>query len=163
MQAAGSRSLTLFGLVLVAVLAGVFLREGARGIAAHLPRPNWSPHFVGSWLLCSATLAALLVAPGVLHSGSALGPAQALVHSAVTGGWSEVPAVLMVGLVLTASLHGVRRLLYELVRLHRRVYDVRWSPVATCGAPADLRRPTFAPLTVGWSDRGPPVTALAAF
>ena len=37
-QAAGSRLLTLFGLALVAVLAGVFLREGARGIAAPVPQ-----------------------------------------------------------------------------------------------------------------------------
>jgi len=162
MQVAGSGAAALCGLVLLTALSGVFVREGGRGLGARVPRPGWSPRFLGSWLLCSAMLGALLIVPDVLHAWSALGPAQPLAHSVVAGGWSAVPAVLMVGLVLAATLHGVHWLLRKFVPLQPRGYDARSSVVAICGAAAGLHS-SATPLRAGWSDRGPPAAALAAF
>jgi hypothetical protein len=162
LQAAGSRPVTLGALVLLAAGAGSFLRESGRGLAASVPRPGWSLRFVGSWMLCSTALAALLVAADLLHALPAIGHAQPLAHLVAPGAWSMAPAVLLVGLVLAASLHGAHWLLLELVRLRRRPGEVRSPLVALCVAVVE-QRCVAAPLRAGWSDRGPPTAVLAAF
>jgi hypothetical protein len=152
---------TLLALALLAALSGLCLRESARGLARSLPRPGWSGALAGSWMLCSAALAALLLAANLAHVLPAIGPAQPLAHSVAAGGWSTAPAVLLVGLLLAASLSGARWLLLEFVRL-RRAPDVPWHsglslPLISFAQPA-----VAAPLRAGWSDRGPPAAALAA-
>lgn len=162
LHGAGSRSVTLSALVLLTAGAGLFLRESGRGLAASVPRPGWSLRFAGSWMLCSAALAALFVAAGLFHALPTIGRAQPLARSVLAGMWSAAPAVLLVGLVLAASLYGARWLLLELVQTRQRLGDVRTPGLALCAASVD-RRPATAPLRAGWSDRGPPTAALATF
>lgn len=158
-----SGSVTLWAIVLLAVAAASFLREGGRGLAARVPRPGWSLRFVGSWMLCSAVIAGLLAAAGLFHVVPAIGHAQPLVHSVVPGAWSAVPTMLLVGLLLAASLYGARWVLLKLVRPRKRPGDFRSPPPGLCVVRAD-QRPAAAPLRAGWSDRGPPAgVPLAAF
>jgi hypothetical protein len=160
LPAAGSRPVALCGLLSLVVLAGFLLREGGRGIAARVPRPGWSLRFASSWALYSAAIAVLLFVPEVLREWSSVGSVHPLAHSVLAGGWSAVPAVLMVGLVLTASLHGVRWLLRKLVRPQPRASRAHASRMPIRRAAAE-GHPAAAPLTAGWSDRGPPAAAPA--
>ncbi len=161
MHAAGSGSATLGVLALLAAGAAMFLRESGRGLAVSVPRPGWSRCFVGSWLFCSVALAVLLVAANLLHALPAVGHAQPL-GLGVAAAWPTVPAVLLAGLVLAASLRGARLLWFELVRLCRRTGSVR-APLLALRVAVVERRCAAAPLRAGWSDRGPPARALAAF
>jgi hypothetical protein len=159
----GSGSPTLWATALVAVGAGSFLRESGRGLASRLPRPTWSLEFAGSWMLCSAVVAGLLAAAGLFHFVSATGHPQPFVNSVMAGAWSALPTVMLVGLLLAASLCGARWLLVKLVRPRKRAGEFRAPPRLLRLVGAD-RRPAAAPLTAGWSDRGPPRrAALAAF
>jgi hypothetical protein len=161
-RGAGSSSVTLWALVVLAVGAGVCLRESARGLAASVPRPGWSLTFVGSWMLCSAALAAFLIAANLFNALPDFGHTQLLVHSGVAGMWPAGSAVLLVGLVLAASLRGVRWLLLELVGLRHRAVAAR-APSLVLLVLRVEQRVAVAPLRAGWSDRGPPTAGLAAF
>jgi hypothetical protein len=113
-------------------------------------------------MLCSGVLAVLLVAANLFHASSVLGHAQPLSQLVASGIWSATPAVLLAGLVLASSLHGARCLLLQLVRLRRPTGAAR-SPLRALGLAVVDQRSGVAPLRAGWSDRGPPTAALAAF
>lgn len=163
-QGFGSHSATLWPLVPLAVVAGVLLRDGCRGVLARTPRPRWSLRFVGSWMLCSALLAGLLAVAGLVHVAPIVGHAQPLTHVALVRALSSVPAVLAVGLLMAVSLCAVRRLLFAFVRERRWLADAQ-PPRFVLRLVSAVWRPAAAPLRAGWSDRGPPpaTSLLAAF
>jgi hypothetical protein len=157
-----SRSGTVGAVVLLAIAAGLLLRHSGRGLAARVPRPaGWSLRFVGLWVLCTAVLAGLLGAAGLLHAVTSVGHVQPLTHSLVAGAWSAAPTVLSVGLLLAASLYGLRWLLFELGGERKRLGDLRALVSGSRVVSADLP-PAVAPLGAGWSDRGPPASRLLA-
>jgi len=128
-------------LIVVALGAGVMLREAGRGLVLRLPRPRWSARFAGTWAGSSGLLLTVLMA-----SGGSPGP----------GAWISIPLAVCLGLVLAASLHGARRLLWSLARLRSRIpVRIRASAVLIPCA-LTLTAPVPAPLLAGWSDRGPP-------
>jgi hypothetical protein len=130
-------------LIAVALGGGVMLREAGRGLAQRLPRPRWSPSFVGAWAGSSGLLLTVLLASG----GSLGSGASTSIAVAVAVG---------VGLVLAASLQGVRRLLCSMAPLRDPIHvRCRASPaLMACALTLFAKVP--APLLAGWSDRGPP-------
>jgi hypothetical protein len=129
-------------LVVAALGAGVMLREAGRGLGLQLPRPRWSVKFVGAWAGSSGLLVAVLLA-----SGGSLGFAA----------WISIVVAAGLGVVLAASWHRARRLLWSLARLRHRVpIRIRGSVVAIpCALTVTGSAP--APLLAGWSGRGPPL------
>jgi hypothetical protein len=128
-------------LIVAAFGAGVMLREAGRGLVSQLPRPRWSAMFAVTWAGSSGLLLTAL-----LTSGGSLG----------FGAWISIPLAVGLGLVLTTSLHGARRLLWCLARVRGRIpIRVRASAVPIPCA-LTMTAPVGAPLLAGWSDRGPP-------
>jgi len=128
-------------LVVVALGAGVMLREAGRGLAVQLPRPRWSVRFAGTWAGSSMLLLAVLLA-----SGSSLG----------FGGWISIALAVCLGVVLAASLYGARRLLTACTRFRGRMPVRIRAPAVVIPCDLTLTGPVPAPLLAGWSDRGPP-------
>jgi hypothetical protein len=141
---------------LLALGAGLMLREAARGLSLRIAPPRWSTSLVGLWLLCSAALAAVLCGQDLcrelITSGHPGGGAASLFGSA---GWTSIPVAMLVGFVLAASLHGACWVFHEARRLRRRTSGRRRS-VAVARVTTVGLRPVLAPLLAGWSDRGPP-------
>ena len=152
---------SLWELGLAGTGAAWLLRESGRGLAVGVRRPAWSLSFVGLWMLCSLVLATVLAAVASFHAAG-IAQDQASVGSLATATWSAVPAGLLIGFVLAASLHGARWLLLELVRLRRRASVVRSPGLLLRGISFD-QRTAAAPLRAGWPDRGPPTASPAAF
>jgi len=69
-------------LIVVALGAGVMLREAGRGLVLRLPRPRWSARFAGTWAGSSGLLLTVLMA-----SGGSPGPGASL-HGARRLLWS---------------------------------------------------------------------------
>jgi hypothetical protein len=129
-------------LIVVALAAGVMLREAGRGLGQQLPRSRWSVRLAGAWAGSSALLSLPLLAPG---------------GSLSAGAWISILVAGGLGLVLAASWHGARRLLWSLARLrHRLPVRVR-APAVAVPCALTLTAPVPAPLLAGWSDRGPPL------
>jgi ABC-type nitrate/sulfonate/bicarbonate transport system permease component len=128
-------------LILVALGAGVMLREAARGLACRLPRPRWSAGFVGTWAGSSVLLLTVLLA-----SASSLG----------SGTWISIALAVCLGLVLAASLPRARQLLSALTRLRRRIPARTRASTVPIPCALTVAAPVPAPLLAGWSDRGPP-------
>jgi len=127
--------------MVAALGAGVMLREAGRGLVSQLPRPRWSARFAGTWAGSSGLLLTILLA-----SSSSVG----------FGAWISIPLAVGLGLVLAASLHGARRLLWSLARVRSRIpIRVRASAVPIPCA-LTVTAPVGVPLLAGWSDRGPP-------
>jgi len=127
--------------MVAALGAGVMLREAGRGLVSQLPRPRWSARFAGTWAGSSGLLLTILLA-----SSSSVG----------FGAWISIPLAVGLGLVLAASLHGARRLLWSLARVRGRIpIRVRASAVPIPCA-LTVTAPVGVPLLAGWSDRGPP-------
>ncbi|MFZ0384335.1 MAG: hypothetical protein WAL22_01610 [Solirubrobacteraceae bacterium] len=140
-HASGLHFATPWILVVAALGAGSALRAAGRGLSRQLPRPRWSATVAGAWAGSSSLLVTAL-----LVSESSLG----------SGAWISVLVAVGLGLVLTASWSGARRLL-SLARLrHRMPMRIRGSAVLI---PCALKLTPSAPasLLAGWSDRGPPV------
>jgi hypothetical protein len=127
-------------LIVVAVAAGVMLREAGRGLISQLPHPQWSARFIATWTASSGLLLTVLLASHGTLSVST---------------WILIPLAACLGLVLAASLHGVHRLL-RMVQLRRRI-PMRIRAFAVASSPAlSVAAAVPAPLLAGWSDRGPP-------
>lgn len=82
-------------------------------------------------------------------------------HPLAAAGWTAVvPAVVCAGLLLAASLHGAEWLLISVTRLRVRLGLARRRQLRVHVAWVEPS-PVAEPLRTGWSDRGPPVAALA--
>lgn len=142
--------------VLLALVAGGFLRSLGRAFAGQTSLPRYTASLVGLWLACSATLVAIFAFQELLEGFFVAGHPAGLVGIFGYGGWWAIPASLCVGFVLAGLLHGARRVVERVAESRAHALGI------TIGAPQLVARPRdavlvgFAPLVGGWSDRGPP-------
>jgi hypothetical protein len=155
-------SIRTWVIALVALATGTLLLEIGRGLPAHVGRPPRSLRLVGLWLLCFSTLVALVgcqvLVSGLLHGGHSAG----LVTMFGTGTWSSICSAAGVGLVLAASLGGACWVLQKVARWRRVEVALRRPDLAIRRVSSIVMAPTPVPLMAGWSDRGPPASALLA-
>jgi hypothetical protein len=142
--------------LLIALVAGGFLRALGRAFAGRPSAPRYKMSLAALWLACSLCLVAIYAGQEFLEGLFATGHPSGLIGIFGYGGWWSIPAAAGVGFVLAALLYGANWLV-------RRVAEARagaqpgWS-----GRPLPVVRPRdavlvgLAPLVGGWSDRGPP-------
>jgi hypothetical protein len=142
--------------LLIALVAGGFLRALGRALAGNTSLPRYTLSLAGLWLACSTALVAIFVAQELLEGVLAAGHPAGLAGIFGYGGWWSIPAALCLGLVVAAIFHGARwalRTVAERCRSHsprrgntacRPRWDGGWIPLR------------LAPLAGGWSGRGPP-------
>ncbi|HUA45851.1 MAG TPA: hypothetical protein VMA77_11520 [Solirubrobacteraceae bacterium] len=142
--------------VLMALVAGGFLRALGRAFEGHTSLPRYTSSLVGLWLACAACLVAIFAAQELLEGFFLTGHPAGWVGVFGYGGWWSIPAALCVGFVLAALLHGAHWVVRRVEESRSQVKRA-WS-----GAPLPVARPldvlvaSPAPLVGGWSDRGPP-------
>jgi hypothetical protein len=143
--------------VLLAAVAGGFLRALGRAFSGQTSLPRYTVSFAGLWLACAAALVAIFACQEFLEGLIATGHPAGWAGIFGYGGWWSIPAAVSVGLVLAAFLHGARWVLGAVAR--RRVRSrVGWGAVAPIVAPAvKFVVAPIAPLVAGWSGRGPPL------
>jgi hypothetical protein len=145
-------------IVLVLALAvGGFLRGLGRAMGGECSLPRYTASLAAMWLTCSACLLAVYVSQEFLEGLVAAGHPAGLAGIFGYGGWWSIPASLAVGLVLASILHGARWVLREAVLRSRMraPAPVRRAPAVR--GPFSVPAPRLAPLSRGWSGRGPPV------
>jgi hypothetical protein len=148
-------SLVPWVVVLLALLAGIFLRALGRAFAGETSLRRYTISFAALWLVCVACLVVIYVFQELLEGFVVSGHPAGLLGVFGYGGWWSIPVALCVGLVLAAVFHGARWALDGIAR--RRARTLR-SPAAAPPAPrpADVLLPRLAPLAGGWSGRSPP-------
>ena len=144
-------------MLLLAVVAGGFLRELGRAFAGQMSLPRYTLSFGGMWLACSVCLVAIFVCQEFLEGLFAAGHPAGLVGIFGYGGWWAIPAAVCVGLMLAAWFHGARWVLYEVARRRVRRRHAWTGPARVVPRPRDVVTVQLAPLVGGWSGRGPPV------
>jgi hypothetical protein len=149
-------SLVPWIVVLIALVAGGFLRSLGKAFAGHTSLSRFTLSFSALWLVCSAALVAIYVSQELLEGFVATGHPAGLVGVFGYGGWWSIPVALCVGLVLAAVFHGARWFLETIARRHDARRVVRNDAVPAIRATPDPLLPRLAPLVGGWSDRGPP-------
>jgi hypothetical protein len=153
----GSQALdgsTRWALLLLALGSALSLREMTRGLKSHINRPAWSRALLRSWLQCSGALLAILCALGC--SIAALGGHTALIQVFASMSWWAIPAGLLAGLLLAASLYGTSWVLHAVALRRRRSTPGRRRPLTLLHPLAASLPKAATPLLAGWSDRGPP-------
>jgi hypothetical protein len=150
-------SLVPWIVVLIALVAGGFLRSLGRAFTGHTSLSRFSLSFSALWLVCSAALVAIYVSQELLEGFVATGHPAGLVGVFGYGGWWSIPVALCVGLVLAAVFHGARWVLETIAGRHGARRVVRNDAVTAIRATCDALLPRLAPLVGGWSDRGPPL------
>jgi len=149
-------SLVPWIVVLLALVAGGFLRELGRACAGHTSLPRYTVSLGGMWLACSACLLAIFVSQEFLEGVFATGHPAGLAGIFGYGGWWSIPAAVCVGLVLAAWLHGARWVLREVARRRARGQAAWIGPALLVPRPRVVVVVPLAPLVGGWSGRGPP-------
>jgi hypothetical protein len=149
-------SLVPWIVLLLALVAGGFLRELGRACAGHTSVPRYTASLAGMWLACAACLVAIFVCQEFLEGLFATGHPAGLAGIFGYGGWWSIPAALCVGLVLAAWLHGARWVLSEVARRRARAQAAWVGPAVLMPRPRDAVVAQLAPLIGGWSGRGPP-------
>lgn len=152
-------SLVPWLVVLVALVAGGFLRELGRAFAGQTSAVRFSVSFVGLWLACAAALVLIYCVQEFLEGLLIVAHPTGLAGIFGYGGWWAIPVAVCIGLVLAALFHGARWAL-DGAAARRAVIVVRRARVRTPCCQKFLA-PAPAPLAGGWSDRGPP-SAIAA-
>jgi hypothetical protein len=149
-------SLVPWLILLVALVAGGFLKALGRAFAGQTSLSRYTLSFAALWLTCSACLVAIFVCQELLEGLFLTGHPAGLVGVFGFGGWWSIPASLCIGLVLAALFHGARWVLAEVVR-RRTAGRPAWSgPALALTRPRDAAISLVAPLAGGWSLRGPP-------
>jgi hypothetical protein len=148
-------SLAPWLVLLLAVVAGVFLRALGRAFGGHCSARRYTLSFAALWLACVVCLVSIYAAQELVESLFATGHPAGLAGIFGYGGWWAVPAAICVGLVLAALLHGARWALRAVAQLHAP------PPALARGTawprpPRDVLLPRLAPVASGWSGRGPP-------
>jgi hypothetical protein len=149
-------SLVPWIVVLLALVAGGFLRALGRAFAGHSSVSRYTMSLAGMWLACSVCLVAIFVCQEFLEGLFATGHPAGLAGIFGYGGWWSIPAAACVGLVLAAWLHGARWVLHEVARRRARPQASWTGPALVLPRPRDVVVAPFAPLVGGWSGRGPP-------
>jgi hypothetical protein len=150
-------SLVPWIVVLIALVAGGFLRSLGKAFAGHTSLSRFTLSFSALWLVCSAALVAIYVSQELLEGFVATGHPAGLVGVFGYSGWWSIPVALCVGLVLAAVFHGARWVLETIARRHDARRVVRNDAVTAIRPTRDALLPRLAPLVGGWSDRGPPL------
>ena len=141
--------------LLLGVGLGAFLLALGRAFGGRSSLPRHTLSFAALWVLCATALVVIYVFQEFLEGLLATGHPGGLVGIFGYGGWWAIPAAVAVGLVLTASFQGARRVLCAVVeRRARRPVTSRSAPRARVRQTVLLAAP--APLAAGWSGRGPP-------
>jgi hypothetical protein len=143
--------------VLVALVAGGFLRSLGKAFAGHTSLSRFSLSFSALWLVCSAALVAIYAGQELLEGFVVTGHPAGLVGVFGYGGWWSIPVALCVGLVLAAVFHGARWVLDAVVRSRGDRRLVGGRAVTAIRATVDAPALRLAPLVAGWSGRGPPL------
>jgi hypothetical protein len=143
--------------VLIALVAGGFLRSLGKAFAGHTSLSRFSLSFSALWLVCSAALVGIYVGQELLEGFVLTGHPAGLVGVFGYGGWWSIPVALCVGLVLAAVFHGARWVLDAVARRHGARRLVRNDAVTAIRATRDALLPRLAPLAGGCSGRGPPL------
>jgi hypothetical protein len=149
-------SLVPWIVLLLALVAGGFLRALGRAFAGHTSVPRYTVSLAGMWLACTGCLVAIFCCQEFLEGLFATGHPAGLVGIFGYGGWWAIPAAACVGLVLAAWLHGARWVLQEVARRRARGQAAWIGPALVVPRPRDVVVAAWAPLVAGWSDRGPP-------
>lgn len=143
--------------LLIAIAAGVFLRALGRAFGGRCSLPRYTLSFGALWLLCAVCLVAIYSCQEFLEGLFAAGHPGGFVGIFGYGGWWSVPAALGVGLVLAAAFHGGHWVLHAVAERHRRLPRAARQRLVAARAPHAVLVPRLAPLSRGWSGRGPPV------
>jgi hypothetical protein len=149
-------SLVPWIVLFIAVAAGVFLRALSRALSGRCSLPRYTLSFAALWLVCAACLVALYVAQEFLEGLFATGHPGGLIGIFGDAGWWSGPAALAVGLVLATVFHGARWVVREVAERHRRPVGRARRRLLAARLPRDATLPRLAPLSDGWSGRGPP-------
>jgi len=144
-------------IVLIALVAGGFLRSLGKAFAGHTSLSRFSLSFSALWLVCSAALVGIYVGQELLEGFVLTGHPAGLVGVFGYGGWWSIPVALCVGLVLAAVFHGARWVLDAVTRRHGVRRLIRNDALTAIRAPRDALLPRLTPLVGGWSGRGPPL------
>jgi hypothetical protein len=142
--------------VVVALVAGGFLRALGRAFSGQMSVPRYAMSFAGMWLACAVSLVAIFACQEFLEGMFATGHPAGLAGIFGYGGWWAIPAAVCVGLVLAAVLHGARWVLREVARRRARSTALWTGPAVAVPRPRDAALVALAPLVGGWSGRGPP-------
>ena len=142
--------------LLLALVAGGFLRAIGRALAGQRTLPRYAVSLTGLWLLCSIALVAIFACQELLEGLFATGHPAGLAGIFGYGGWWAVPAALCVGLVLACVFHGALWVLDEVAKRRARPCSLTASQTAQPARLRDVSLPRLAPLAYGWSGRGPP-------
>jgi hypothetical protein len=142
--------------VLLALVAGGFLRALGRAFAGHTSLSRYTTSLTGMWLACFACLLAIFACQEFLEGLFASGHPVGLEGIFGYGGWWSIPAALGVAVVLAAWFHGARWVLREVARRRAGSRAVRPGLALRVVRPRDVVVARLAPLVGGWSGRGPP-------
>jgi hypothetical protein len=150
-------SLVPWFVLLIALVAGGFLRSLGRAFAGQTSLSRFSLSFSALWLVCSAALVAIYAGQELLEGFVATGHPAGLIGVFGYGGWWSIPVALCVGLVLAAVFHGARWVLDAVGRRYCDRPALRNDAVTAIVKTHNALLPRFAPLIGGWSGRGPPL------
>jgi len=149
-------SLAPWAVLVMAIAAGAFLRALGRAFSGHCSARRYTVSFVALWAACVASLVAIYVFQELLESLVATGHPAGMEGIFGYGGLWSIPAAASIALVLAALLHGARWALIATADRHAaRV--VRPRSAARLRLPQPVLLPRPAPVSAGWSDRGPPL------
>lgn len=143
--------------LLVALVAGGFLRSLGRGLGGRGTRSGQTISFTGLWLACAACLVVIFAGQEFLEGLFATGHPSGLTGIVGYGGWWAIPVSLCIGLVLAACLYGARWAIDGVIRRYGARPPRRRRRLAPSRRPILVLGPTPAPVADGWSGRGPPV------
>jgi hypothetical protein len=149
------RSLVPWIVLLLAIVAGVFLRALGRAFGGHCSVSRYAVSFAGLWLICAACLVAIYICQELLEGLFATGHPAGLAGVFGYGGWWSIPAALAVGLVIASAFHGARWVLHGVTQRRGRRITRNRAPLAARPV-REVLVPRLAPLADGWSGRGPP-------
>jgi hypothetical protein len=148
-------SLVPWIVLLVAMIAGLFLRALGRAFGGRGSVSRFTISFAGLWLISVACLVAIYVCQELLEGLFATGHPAGLAGVLGYGGWWSIPAALAVGLVLASTFHGAHWVLHEVAQ--RRGRHITSTRAQLAALPVrQVLVPRLAPLADGWSGRGPP-------
>ena len=142
--------------MLLALVAGQFLRALGRAAARQTSLPRYTLSLTGMWLVCTTVLVAVFATQEFLEGMFITGHPAGLVGIFGYGGWWAVPAAACVGLVLAAWFHGARWVVRQVARRFASAFPRPRRARLSFSFPAAATPTSAAPLARGWSQRGPP-------
>jgi hypothetical protein len=142
--------------LVVAVVAGAFLRALGRAFSGQTSVSRVSMSFAALWLACAGCLVAIYMGQEFLEGLLASGHPGGWIGIFGYGGWWAIPVAVCIGLVLAAVYHAADWVLGEVSRRWAASRTRRPRRVAAAPRPPLVAVPQPAPVAGGWSGRGPP-------